>query len=91
MSQMMVLIRRLEEKAMNLSDAAADFTPVDALTMWMVKNPRDFDVIVASSLFGDISTDLEAKRMLLEHLELNTESERLGAAVRRLLADGIPA
>jgi hypothetical protein len=31
MSQMMVLIRPLEEKAMNLSDAAADFTPADGI------------------------------------------------------------
>jgi isocitrate/isopropylmalate dehydrogenase len=33
---------------------------VDALTMWMVKNPEYFDVIVASNLFGDIITDLGA-------------------------------
>lgn len=31
---------------------------VDAITMWLVKNPRDFDVIVAPNLFGDIITDL---------------------------------
>jgi isocitrate/isopropylmalate dehydrogenase len=31
---------------------------VDALTMWFVKNPGYFDVIVASNLFGDIITDL---------------------------------
>ncbi|HOF03395.1 MAG TPA: isocitrate/isopropylmalate family dehydrogenase, partial [Atribacterota bacterium] len=31
---------------------------VDALTMWLIKNPGDFDVIVASNLFGDIITDL---------------------------------
>ncbi|WP_461210242.1 isocitrate/isopropylmalate dehydrogenase family protein [Desulfocurvus sp. DL9XJH121] len=31
---------------------------VDALTMWMVKTPGWFDVIVSSNLFGDIITDL---------------------------------
>ncbi|MFO7883099.1 MAG: isocitrate/isopropylmalate family dehydrogenase [Kosmotogaceae bacterium] len=31
---------------------------VDALTMWLIKNPNDFSVIVASNLFGDIITDL---------------------------------
>lgn len=31
---------------------------VDAMTMWLIKNPDDFDVIVASNLFGDIITDL---------------------------------
>jgi tartrate dehydrogenase/decarboxylase/D-malate dehydrogenase len=33
---------------------------VDALTMWVVKNPDYFDVVVASNLFGDIITDLGA-------------------------------
>jgi isocitrate/isopropylmalate dehydrogenase len=28
--------------------------------MWFVKNPQNFDVIVASNLFGDIITDLGA-------------------------------
>ena len=31
---------------------------VDAFTMWMVRNPEDFDVVVTSNLFGDIVTDL---------------------------------
>ncbi len=37
---------------------ATDKALVDALTMWMVKKPEWFDVIVASNLFGDIITDL---------------------------------
>jgi len=37
-----------------------DFGLVDALTMWFVKNPDYFDVVVASNLFGDIITDLGA-------------------------------
>ncbi|MEN8246710.1 MAG: tartrate dehydrogenase [Thermodesulfobacteriota bacterium] len=37
-----------------------DMALVDALTMWFVKNPEAFDVIVASNLFGDIITDLGA-------------------------------
>jgi len=37
-----------------------DMALVDALTMWFVKNPDYFDVIVASNLFGDIITDLGA-------------------------------
>jgi tartrate dehydrogenase len=37
-----------------------DFAMVDALTMWFVKNPEHFDVVVASNLFGDIVTDLGA-------------------------------
>jgi isocitrate/isopropylmalate dehydrogenase len=39
-------------------DVKTDMAMVDALTMWFVKNPGSFDVIVASNLFGDIITDL---------------------------------
>lgn len=41
-------------------DIKTDMALVDALTMWFVKNPEYFDVIVASNLFGDIITDLGA-------------------------------
>jgi 3-isopropylmalate dehydrogenase len=33
---------------------------VDATTMWLVKNPEWFDVIVTDNMFGDIITDLGA-------------------------------
>ena len=33
---------------------------VDAMSMFMVTKPEDFDVVVASNLFGDILTDLGA-------------------------------
>jgi len=41
-------------------DIETDMALVDAMTMWFVKNPDYFDVIVASNLFGDIITDLGA-------------------------------
>jgi len=34
---------------------------VDALTMQMIKNPKQFDVIVTCNMFGDIITDLGAQ------------------------------
>ncbi len=42
----------------NYPDIKTDIAFVDALTMWLVKTPEYFDVIVASNLFGDIITDL---------------------------------
>jgi isocitrate/isopropylmalate dehydrogenase len=36
-------------------------TNVDAMVMWMVKNPQDYGVMVASNLFGDIISDLAAQ------------------------------
>lgn len=48
------------EVAGDYPDITRDLALVDAMTMWMVKNPGHFDVVVASNLFGDIITDLGA-------------------------------
>ena len=42
------------------SDIKTDYVHVDAMTMWFVKNPEWFDVIVTDNMFGDIITDLGA-------------------------------
>jgi 3-isopropylmalate dehydrogenase len=34
---------------------------VDAMCMWLVKNPQDYGVLVSSNLFGDILSDLAAQ------------------------------
>ena len=31
---------------------------IDAICMWMLKNPQDYDVLVAENMFGDILSDL---------------------------------
>lgn len=49
-----------DEIAADFPDVETDLALVDALTMWFVKNPEFFDVVVASNLFGDIITDLGA-------------------------------
>ncbi len=41
-------------------DVTTDFNYVDAMTMWFVKNPEWFDVVVTPNMFGDIITDLGA-------------------------------
>ncbi|MBX3744042.1 MAG: 3-isopropylmalate dehydrogenase [Verrucomicrobiae bacterium] len=41
-------------------DVNRDYAHVDATTMWFVKNPEWFDVIVTDNMFGDIITDLGA-------------------------------
>jgi 3-isopropylmalate dehydrogenase len=41
-------------------DIKRDYAHVDATTMWFVKNPEWFDVIVTGNMFGDIITDLGA-------------------------------
>ncbi|MCZ6519294.1 MAG: 3-isopropylmalate dehydrogenase [Actinobacteria bacterium] len=49
-----------DDVAVSYPDVETDMALVDALTMWLVKNPDYFDVVVASNLFGDIITDLGA-------------------------------
>ncbi len=41
-------------------DIKRDYNHVDACTMWFVKNPEFYDVIVTDNIFGDIITDLAA-------------------------------
>jgi 3-isopropylmalate dehydrogenase len=40
---------------------AVDDANVDAITMWMLKNPKNYGVMVATNLFGDIISDLAAQ------------------------------
>ncbi len=48
------------ETAKKYPDVKTDFNFVDAVTMWFVKNPEWFDVVVTPNMFGDIITDLGA-------------------------------
>ena len=52
--------RVFNEVAGEYSDITTDYAHVDAICMWMVKNPEWFDCIVTDNLFGDIITDLGA-------------------------------
>jgi len=52
--------RVFNEVAKEYPDIKADYAHVDAICMWMVKNPEWFDVIVTDNMFGDIITDLAA-------------------------------
>ncbi|MFP4573114.1 MAG: 3-isopropylmalate dehydrogenase [Desulfobacterales bacterium] len=52
--------RTFYEVASEYPDIETDYAHVDAICMWMVKNPEWFDVIVTDNMFGDIITDLGA-------------------------------
>jgi 3-isopropylmalate dehydrogenase len=52
--------RTFNEVAKEYPDVTTDYAHVDATTMWFVKNPEWFDVIVTDNMFGDIITDLGA-------------------------------
>jgi 3-isopropylmalate dehydrogenase len=52
--------RAFHEVGEEYPDIERDYAHVDAICMWMVKNPEWFDVIVTDNMFGDIITDLGA-------------------------------
>ena len=52
--------RVFDEVSKEYPDIKIDYANVDAICMWMVKNPEWFDVIVTDNMFGDIITDLGA-------------------------------
>jgi len=52
--------RTFNDVAKDYPDVTTDYAHVDAICMWMIKNPEAFDVIVTDNLFGDIITDLGA-------------------------------
>jgi 3-isopropylmalate dehydrogenase len=52
--------RVFKEVAADYSEIEANHQYVDAMAMFMVLNPAQYDVIVSNNLFGDILTDLGA-------------------------------
>jgi 3-isopropylmalate dehydrogenase len=47
--------------AKNYPEIPMDEANVDAITMWLLKNPHNYDVLVAPNLYGDIISDLCAQ------------------------------
>ena len=52
--------RVFHQVAAEYPDVTPDYGHVDAVSMWMIKNPEWFDVIVTDNMFGDIITDIGA-------------------------------
>ena len=47
--------------AKEFPEIACDDANVDAICMWLLKNPFSYDVLVSSNLYGDIISDLAAQ------------------------------
>jgi len=54
-------MRAFTEMGAGYPDIKRDYNHVDAATMWFVKNPEYYDVLVTENMFGDIITDLGAQ------------------------------
>ncbi len=51
----------VKDVAKQYPEIQTDDANIDALTMWLLKNPFNYDVIVAPNLYGDIISDLCAQ------------------------------
>ncbi|MBU8934224.1 MAG: isocitrate/isopropylmalate dehydrogenase family protein [candidate division Zixibacteria bacterium] len=56
-----LMVRTAREVAKKYPDIELWETNIDAMCMWLVKNPMDYSVIVTSNMFGDIVSDLCAQ------------------------------
>lgn len=56
-----LFVRTAREVAQNYPDIELWETNIDAMCMWLVKNPQNYSVLVTSNMFGDIISDLSAQ------------------------------
>lgn len=56
-----MMVREARDVAKEYPDVELWETNVDAMAMWLVKNPQDYSVLVTSNMFGDIISDLCAQ------------------------------
>ncbi|MGB9605201.1 MAG: isocitrate/isopropylmalate dehydrogenase family protein [Bryobacteraceae bacterium] len=56
-----LFLEAAREVAASFPDVAYDEANIDAICMWLLKNPHNYDVIVTTNLFGDILSDLCAQ------------------------------
>ncbi len=56
-----VFLEAAQEVAARYPQIQFDTANIDAMCMWLLKNPQNYDVIVTTNLFGDILSDLCAQ------------------------------
>jgi 3-isopropylmalate dehydrogenase len=56
-----LFLETAKEVAKRYPEIVFDEANVDAITMWLLKNPMNYDVLVAPNLYGDIVSDLCAQ------------------------------
>ena len=70
--------------AKDYPDIWADEVNIDAICMWMFKNPQDYSVLVAENMFGDIVSDLVRRSCRRTRLRAERKPRR---QVRRIRTD----
>ncbi|MDO9171563.1 MAG: isocitrate/isopropylmalate dehydrogenase family protein [bacterium] len=56
-----LMVREARKIAQEFPGIALWETNIDAMCMWLIKNPQDYGVLVSSNMFGDIISDLCAQ------------------------------
>jgi len=56
-----LMVRTAREVAKNYPGIELWETNIDAMCMWLIKNPLDYGILVTSNMFGDIVSDLCAQ------------------------------
>jgi isocitrate/isopropylmalate dehydrogenase len=56
-----LFLEEARKVAADFPEIAFDEANVDAICMWLLKNPNNYDVLVAPNLYGDIISDLAAQ------------------------------
>jgi len=56
-----LMVREARKIAESYPEVELWETNIDAMCMWLVKNPQDYGVLVSSNMFGDIVSDLCAQ------------------------------
>jgi 3-isopropylmalate dehydrogenase len=56
-----LFLETAKQVAKDFPGIAMDDANIDAMTMWLLKNPFNYDVLVAPNLYGDIISDLCAQ------------------------------
>jgi 3-isopropylmalate dehydrogenase len=56
-----LFVRTAREVAKNYPDIPMFEANIDAMCMWLIKNPMDYEVLATTNLFGDIISDLCAQ------------------------------
>lgn len=56
-----LVIREARKIAKDFPEIQFREANIDAICMWLLKNPQDYDVLVTSNMFGDIISDLCAQ------------------------------
>ncbi len=56
-----LMVRVAREVAKQYPDVELWEANIDAMCMWLIKNPQNYDVLVTTNMFGDIVSDLAAQ------------------------------